>query len=101
MSNCKICGLSNYVPHDCVASLKAELHYQNKRADGATLAMQEMQQELDELKPWAELGREVIKTISKCDDCSTSGICSGDVYDDDKICQGCEWELFCKLRKEM
>jgi len=40
-----------------VAELVANLKFQTFRADGATLAMQELQAELDRLKPWAELGK--------------------------------------------
>jgi hypothetical protein len=48
-----------------IDTLTAELQVQKARADGATLAMQELQQELDRLNHWAELGRLAVEITCK------------------------------------
>jgi hypothetical protein len=76
-----------------IDTLKADLLHQTSRADGATIAMQELQAENDGLKPWAELWKLIIKACEER-------------FNKENKCWNLDslneiYKLFCQLRKEL
>ena len=74
------------------SKIEADLQFQTSRADGATIAMQELQAELDRLKPWAELGKLAVEIT-----CSTLPPEISDEYCD----KSCKFKQICFKRKEL